>query len=122
MDLFRSSEFESRVNELMRRHHVPGLAIAVVSGQETASQGFGLANVSQGTPCTADTLFDIASCSKSLTAASVALLVDDEKFPDVRWDAILSQLLPGDFEMSDPEYTRSVTVDDVIGHRTGLPG
>ena len=105
----------------MEKHHIPGLAVAIVQGDRIASQGWGKAQLSPPKECTADTLFDIASASKSLTAASVGLLVaDEEKHPHVKYDAIMSQLLPGDFEMPDQEYTKSVTVEDVLSHRTGM--
>ncbi|KAI9899491.1 hypothetical protein N3K66_005952 [Trichothecium roseum] len=58
-----------------------------------------------------------------MTATAVALLVDDdEHFPDVQYDACMAKLLPDDFVMPEVEYTNSVTVDDVLGHRTGMPG
>ncbi|KAJ6440726.1 beta-lactamase family protein [Purpureocillium lavendulum] len=113
--------FSTRVEDLMEKHHIPGLAVAIVQGDRIASQGWGKARLSPPKECTADTLFDIASASKSLTAASVGLLVaDEEKHPHVKYDAIMSQLLPGDFEMPDQEYTKSVTVEDVLSHRTGM--
>lgn len=122
MDLFHSPEFPSHVEELMKQHHVPGLAIAIVQNETIASAGYGKASVDPPKPCTADTLFDIASASKSLTAASVALLVDDEeKYPEVRYEAKMSSLLPDDFVMSEKEYTEGVTVEDILTHRTGFP-
>ena len=107
----------------MDKWHVPGLAVAVVQNEETVSRGFGKASLNPPKPCTSETLFDIASSSKSLTAASVALLIaDDEKYPHVQWDATMSSLLPEDFVMSEEDYTANVTVEDVLSHRTGLPG
>ncbi|KAI2604593.1 beta-lactamase family protein [Hypoxylon sp. NC1633] len=121
MDLFNSGKFGSRVRELMSQHRVPGLAIAVVQGDETDSRGYGHACLETSRPCTVDTLFDIASCSKSLTAASVGLLVeDDEGHPSMRYDATMSSLLPEDFIMSSAEHTSGVTVEDVLSHRTGM--
>jgi hypothetical protein len=63
---------------------------------------------------TTGTLFDIASASKSLTAASIVLLVEDEGHPDVNYDARVSDLLPGDFEMPGEEH-EDVTLDDLLG-------
>jgi CubicO group peptidase (beta-lactamase class C family) len=121
MEYFRSESFSSFVEELMAYYHVPGLAIAIVQDHDTASSGYGMASFDPPRLCTADTLFDIASCAKSMTAASVALLVDNnEEHPEVQYDAIMSSLLPGDFVMQDSGYTEGVTVDDVLGHRTGM--
>lgn len=121
MDFFETEKFRSRVEALMKRHHYPGIAIAVVHNDEIKSAGFGLATVDPPAPCTADTLFDIASSSKSLTGASVALLTTDEAYPNVQWDTPMSQMLPGDFIMSSPKHTEEVTLDDIIGHRSGMP-
>ena len=121
MDFFRSPDFNCRVEELIKEHHVPGLAIAVVQSEMIASAGYGMASLDPPTSCTADTLFDIASASKSLTAAAVGLLVsDNEKHPDVQYEATLSSLLPGDFVMSDERYTKEVTVEDILSHRSGM--
>lgn len=123
MNTFDSTQIDARVEELIKRHHVPGLAIAVVQDDQISSKGYGLATVDPPVPCSADTLFDIASSSKSLTAASVALLVDDnEKYADITWNSIVSRLLPDDFVMSEKTYTDSVTLDDILSHRTGPPG
>ncbi|KAI0401165.1 beta-lactamase family protein [Xylaria palmicola] len=122
MDYLHSPKFSSRVEELMRERHVPGLAVAVIEGERTFSAGYGLASLDPPKPCTADTLFDIASSSKSMTAASVGLLIrDNDKYPDVQYEAVMSKLLPGDFVMSGSGYTEGVTVEDVLSHRTGLP-
>ncbi|KAI1751249.1 beta-lactamase family protein [Xylaria castorea] len=122
MDFLHSPDFPSHVEELMKKYHVPGLAIAVVEGERTFSVGYGFASLDPPKPCTGDTLFDIASSSKSLTAASVGLLVrDDDKHPDVQYDAIMSKLLPEDFVLSGQGYTEGVTVEDILSHRTGMP-
>ncbi|KAK7959816.1 beta-lactamase family protein [Apiospora aurea] len=121
-DYIRSAAFNARIEAMMRSHHVPGLSLAIVHKGKTASAGWGKASLDPPKPCTPDTLFDIASCSKSLTAASVALLVDDhETYPEVRWDAVMSELLPDDFVMPGVAYTEDVTVDDILSHRTGMP-
>ncbi|KAK8029540.1 beta-lactamase family protein [Apiospora rasikravindrae] len=122
LDVDSHAAFNARIAAMMRSHHVPGLSLAVVHKGKTASAGWGKASLDPPKPCTPDTLFDIASCSKSLTAASVALLVDDdENYPEVQWDAVMSELLPDDFVMPGVGYTENVTVDDILSHRTGMP-
>lgn len=106
----------------MRQHRVPGLSIAIVRGDKVESAGFGNARLVPPTSCTVDTLFDIASSAKSLTAASVALLVDDQNHPDVQYETVMSKLLPEDFVLPGVGYTEGVTVEDVLGHRTGMAG
>ncbi|KAK2595635.1 hypothetical protein QQS21_006605 [Conoideocrella luteorostrata] len=123
MDLLESSLFTDLISDLMRQYHIPGLSIAVVRNGEVASSGFGRSHFHDPfTPCTGDTLYDIASSSKSLTAASVALLVDDKDHPDMQYDALMSRLLPEDFVMQNQSHTDGVTVEDVLSHRTGMAG
>lgn len=115
-----SDDFCTEIKELIEECHVPGLALAVAHGKDVASAGFGQATLDPPRECTVDTLFDIASASKSLTAASVALLVsDDINYPDVKYDAAMSALLPGDFVMPGNDHN-DVTVEDVLSHRTGM--
>ncbi|KAI1352809.1 beta-lactamase family protein [Xylaria sp. FL0043] len=122
MEYLHSPDFSPHVEELMKKHHVPGLAIAVIEGDRTFSAGYGLASLEPPKPCTADTIFDIASSSKSMTAASIGLLVrDNDKHPEVQYEATVSSLLPEDLVMSGQGYTEGVTVEDILSHRTGLP-
>ncbi|UPK95635.1 hypothetical protein LCI18_006570 [Fusarium solani-melongenae] len=123
MELFCSPDFALHIKELARRNRAPGLSIAVVQNDRVESAGFGMASIEHDKPCTADTLFDIASSSKSLTAASIGLLVDDnENYPQIQYDSVMSELLPDDFVMAEDEYTKGITIDDILGHRTGMPG
>lgn len=121
MDFFQSEKFRPHVEDLLARHRVPGLAVAVVKNETVASAGYGLASINPPRACTPDTIFDIASASKSLTGASIALLVEDnERYPDVQYDGIMSKILAGDFVLSEPVYHDGITVDDVLGHRSGM--
>lgn len=120
MELLESATLTSLVEHLLEQNNIPGLCIAVVHDDEVASTGYGVASYEDKISCTGDTLFDIASCSKSLTAAAVALLVDDRKYPKVQYTALMSDLLPDDFVMFSPAYTHGITVEDVLSHRTGM--
>ena len=121
MDLLKASAFRQHVESLMETYHLPGLSISICQNDTITSTGFGVASRQSQQAATADTLYDIASSSKSLTAASVALLVEDnENFPEVQWKAPLHELLPEDFVMPTPELTKRVTVEDVLSHRTGM--
>lgn len=122
MPPLHSSVFSARASELISEHKVPGLALALVHHGHVSSTAMGQACLDPPRACRTDSLFDIASASKSLTAASVALLVaDNEKHPDVQWHAKMAHLLPGDFVMQEQSYTNDITVEDILSHRTGLP-
>jgi CubicO group peptidase (beta-lactamase class C family) len=121
MDLLNASAFRQHVRALMKTYHLPGLSISICQNNTITSTGFGVSSRKSQEAATADTLYDIASSSKSLTSASVALLIEDnENFPEVQWTTPLYELLPEDFVMPTPELTKRVTVEDILSHRTGM--
>lgn len=124
MDLLKTGEFADHVEALMLENRVPGVSVAVVHGDSPPeTKSFGYASVEKKRLCTSKTLFDVASCAKSLTAAAVALLVqDDECYPHIQYATRMASLLPGDFVMSSAQHTNGVTVEDILSHRTGMAG
>ncbi|KAF3050072.1 hypothetical protein E8E11_009630 [Didymella keratinophila] len=116
-----NAAFDKNVERLIGEWKVPGLGVAIVQGDQIHAKGYGVA-ILDGTPCTADTLFDCASTSKSFTAACVALRVDDEAYSDVQWRTPVSKLLPDDFVCPDPYLIANITIEDILSHRTGEPG
>ena len=97
---------------------VPGLAVVVVQGdRKLYAKGFGMRDVSTQLPVNADTVFQLASISKSVGATVVAREVGMGR---VSWDQPLREILPW-FELSDPNASKLVTVGDRYAHRAGLP-
>jgi len=66
----------------------------------------------------ADTVFQIASLSKPVSATVVAALVG-EKLVD--WNSKIADLDPA-FRLFDPYPTSELTIRDMFAHRSGLPG
>jgi CubicO group peptidase (beta-lactamase class C family) len=96
---------------------VPGMAIAIVKdGKVVAARGFGVRKLGDPAPVTGKTLFEIASNSKAFTAAALAQLVDEGK---LSWDDPVTKHLPG-FQMADAYVTHTMTVRDLLVHRSGL--
>ena len=63
---------ETRVAEVLNRWPVAGLAVGVVRGGSLAwFHGHGVADISSGTPVGPDTVFRIASVTKTITAVAV---------------------------------------------------
>ncbi|KAI5271021.1 beta-lactamase family protein [Aureobasidium subglaciale] len=120
MEAFCPLLSKSNIEDLMREYHVPGLSISFVKDGKVTSSAYGVLNRHTQQACTPSTLFDIASSSKSLTAACIALLVGDDNYPEITWTTPLSKLLPEDFVMPTEEATRNVTVEDMLCHRTGM--
>ncbi|KAL1801576.1 hypothetical protein ACET3X_001918 [Alternaria dauci] len=115
----KNPEFDQLVLEKIKEFNVPGLSLAVVQGDDIYSKAYGYSTLPD-TETTTDTLFDLASTSKSTTAGAVALLVDDENYPDVQWTTPVSKILPDDFVLPDPYLTEQVTIEDILSHRSGI--
>ncbi|MDN2564916.1 serine hydrolase [Aquibium sp. A9E412] len=106
------------VEAIMRRSSVPGMAVAVVHRGETVFlEGFGVRSLATGAPVTPDTVFQIASISKSVSATVAAIAVTDGL---VGWDDPIRAHLPA-FALSDARVGAMVTVGDMFAHRSGLP-
>lgn len=117
----RADDVDDYVLEQMRLRHVPGLALAVVrDGKVIKERGYGLANVELDVAVTPETVFEIGSVSKQITAAAVMLLVEDGR---LSLEDKISKHLAG-----TPEAWNAVTVRHLLTHTsgiknyTGLPG
>ncbi len=111
-------QLDGLVESLMSSTGLPGLAVAVVSGGETKyAKGFGVKDVTTGQKVDPDTVFQLASVSKSVGSTVVGAAVTDKT---VAWDMPIVDGLPW-FALSDPYVTRTVTVGDMYSHRSGLP-
>lgn len=96
----------------------PGMAVAVVHGGKTVyAKGFGVRELGKSATVDADTVFQLASVSKSVGATVVAHEVGIET---VDWDTPVISKLPG-FALADPWVTDHLTISDLYTHRSGLP-
>jgi CubicO group peptidase (beta-lactamase class C family) len=111
-------ELEKLAQKQIHENIVPGIAIAVVFQDKAVyAKGFGVRDVNTKQPIDADTVFQLASVSKSIGSTVVAELVGEGK---ITWDSKLSALDPA-FAMFDPWVTREITIRDMYAHRSGLP-
>jgi CubicO group peptidase (beta-lactamase class C family) len=105
------------VKSTLKHWHVPGVAVAIVRGDEVIYlRGHGVRSVEDETKVTPNTLFPIASCTKGFTTTAMAQLVDEGK---MRWDDPPRKYVPY-FHLSDPLVDRELTLRDLVTHRTGL--
>lgn len=95
----------------------PALGIAVVrDGRDVLTRGYGVKKQGAAAPADEHTLFAIASNTKNVTAAALAILVDEGK---VKWDEPVKTYIPG-FTLSDPVIGDRITVRDTLSHRAGF--
>ena len=105
-------------DELMKKTGIPGMAVAVVHGGKTVyAKGFGVRDIKAGDKVDADTVFQLASVSKSISSTVVAHQVGVNA---IGWDTPIVSKLPW-FALSDSAVTQMVNVGDMFSHRSGLP-
>ena len=101
------------VRAQMRERHIPGAAIAVIKdGKIVKAEGYGLANVELNVLATRETVFEIGSVSKQITAAAIMLLVEEGK---INLDEKISKYLS-----AAPETWKNVTVRNLLTHTSGI--
>jgi CubicO group peptidase (beta-lactamase class C family) len=112
------SDFENYTEKAMKEWGVPGLAVAVVKGDQVVYINcFGNRSQDVPGPVTPNTIFQVGSLSKAFTSALVAMLVDEGK---LQWTDRVVDHLP-DFQLYDPWVTREFMVMDIFEHTSGLP-
>ncbi|MCX6142644.1 MAG: serine hydrolase [Ignavibacteriales bacterium] len=119
--LFAQSEpFEglnSYILKAMKEWETPGLAIAIVKNDSIIfAKGYGVRKLGENAPVTPNTIFAIASTTKAMTVACLAMLVDEGR---LKWDDPVTKYIPW-FQLYDPYVTRELTVRDLLCHRSGL--
>lgn len=107
------------VEKELKIHELPGMTIGVIEdGKTVLAEGYGTADITSERKPDSQSLFGIASCTKSFTAAIIAMLVDRG---ELKYDTPIIDYLP-DFRMYDDYTTKACTLRDMLNHRTGLPG
>ncbi len=91
----------------------PGCALAVVKdGRIVYERGYGMANLELGIAITPQSVFDIGSVSKEITAMAMLLLVQDGK---ISLDDDIRKYIP---EM--PDYGKTIRLRHMLHHTSGL--
>lgn len=106
------------VTQKMSEYSVPGVAFGVLKNGQVTMRGFGVTNVDDPQPLTADTVFPIASISKTLTATAIMRLVEQGK---LELDAPVRRYIP-EFAVQDPDATRDVAIWHLLTHTPGWEG
>ena len=101
----------------MRSDRIPGVALAIVKGDQIVYlKGYGRADQS-GRPVTPQTPFLIGSITKTFTALAVMQLVEAG---EVELDSPVQRYIPW-FRVADPKASAQVTVRMLIDQTSGLP-
>jgi len=102
----------------MERYHVPGVAIGMLRAGDIDVAGFGVTSVEHPLPVDGDTLFQIASVTKTMTATVVMRLVERGALD---LDAPVRRYIPA-FRLRDPAAQERATVRHLVTHTGGWLG
>lgn len=113
----REQQIDSLVQKTMTTFNVPGIAVAILKdGEVVHMKGYGTRSLDDGGKVDENTLFGVASNTKAMTSAALAMLIDDGK---LEWDTKVIEVIP-EFKLYDPYVTSEFTVRDLLTHRSGL--
>jgi len=113
-----AATLQPEIENFISHQGVAGLAIGIVKDDHLVyANGFGLKTLDRkGDPVTPESLFHVASITKTFVATSVMQLVDQGK---VDLDATLVGYLPY-FRMADDRY-KQITIRHLLTHTSGIP-
>ena len=120
-----SRQTEARFDELcklveakMAEHHVPGVSFGVLNNGNRMVRSFGVTSIEDPQAITPDTIFPIASISKTFTTTAIMRLIDQGK---IELKAPIRKYLP-DFKVQDEAATREVSIWNLVTHTPGWEG
>ncbi len=114
----RLAGIDAQLQPLLADWKAAGFAVSVVYKDKLIwANGYGYRDLDKKLPVTPNTLFAIGSCTKAFTSSLLGVLQKEGKLD---YDKPASSYLPA-LRFQTGDLTGSVTVRDMMCHRTGLP-
>jgi CubicO group peptidase (beta-lactamase class C family) len=114
-----TDQIDQYIRNQMAQKNIVGMSVAIVQNNEVVYlKGFGAASIKRNTQVTPQTIFDLASCSKSFTAMATLLLWNDGL---IDLDQPLKHYIP-EFQLADTNVSDTITVRELLNQTSGLPG
>jgi CubicO group peptidase (beta-lactamase class C family) len=112
------SALDAFIVKTLHEYQVPGAAVAIVHDDQVVwLKGYGVRDITKPDKVDAQTIFQLASLTKTFTGAAAGVLVDQGKLD---WDTPIFNYVP-EFAGYDPYMTRWLTTRDLLAQRTGWP-
>lgn len=116
VDATTRDRIERFLGDWMTREGAPGVSVAVLDDEDVYLRGLGSRDLESNAPATPETLYGIASCTKSFTATAILQLAERGEL-DVH-DQVSAHLPFDLWESADPP----ITIHDLLTHSSGIPG
>jgi D-alanyl-D-alanine carboxypeptidase len=111
--LARAERVDDYIKGEMDSHRIPGVALMVIQdGKEVKTAAYGLANLELKVPVKPETVFEIGSITKQITAAGILLLAQEGK---LSVDDRIAAHLP-----DTPSAWTNVTIRHLLTHTSGI--
>ncbi len=108
---------EQTIYTYMEKEKIPGLAVAVWKDDEMVyEKGFGYADKEQKTEVTPNTIFGVASITKSFTTLTIMRLAKEGK---LHIEDSVQQYLPA-FTLQDDRYVKDIKIKHLMSHTSGV--
>ena len=114
----RFDEIAALVTTKMAEYRVPGVGLGIVKTGQVMTRGFGVTSTDDPQPVTTDSVFTIASISKTVTATAVMKLIEQGR-ADLK--APIQKYLP-EFRVQDEKTSREVSFWHLLTHTPGWEG
>ncbi len=109
----KQAKIESVISNFRAASKAPGISVAVVeNGEFVWSAGFGMADLENSVPATSQTLYRLASISKSITATAAMELWEQGK---LELDTPVQKYCP-----AFPQKPWPITTRQLLGHLAGI--
>jgi CubicO group peptidase (beta-lactamase class C family) len=114
----RMEHWQSRLDELARRHDVPGAVLGISSPSLTGVAATGVLNRRTGAPVRPDSVFHLGSITKVYVTSAVLRLVQDGRLD---LDKPVSAVLP-ELALVNRDVTDRVSLRHLLTHTSGIDG
>ncbi len=116
-DIERLENVRPLIQRICKESSSSGLSLGVLhQGQVLYKDNFGHRDVDSGKSPNSDTLYNINSMTKALTAAAIGILVEEGM---TQWNTPIQRILPA-FGDGHGEIGRMITIADLLSHRSGI--
>lgn len=110
--------FEEYVATLMAEEKIPGAAVAISkNGKVIYERGFGLSNLEKNEKVTPETIFGIASITKSFTALTIMKLAEEGK---LKLEDPVNKYLSS-FQLIGYNHIEDIQIHHLLSHTAGIP-
>ncbi|TAH07222.1 MAG: class A beta-lactamase-related serine hydrolase [Sphingobacteriia bacterium] len=110
----KADNFDSYIQHRMKTDSFPGAVLLITkNGKPIKTASYGLANLEQVTSTKPNTVFELASVSKPITATAIMLLVEQGK---LSLDSSITAYLSG-----VPKAYQPITIRQIMSHTAGMP-